>query len=91
MTRNQRNVLRIAAIAVLLTLLFPPFVEHRGQGMANNVGFSFILLPPKGTASYAIPLVDVALLLAEWTGILIIAAFAWRLNDEAARSTGQPH
>lgn len=38
--------LLIGALALLLVLLFPPFIVPLPQGMVNNAGFAFIFSPP---------------------------------------------
>jgi hypothetical protein len=62
---------------VTLTFLFPPFVNVYKDGILNNAGYSFILLPPKGDW-VVVPVVNLGTLIAEWVFAFILAAAAWQ-------------
>ena len=46
MNTIQRLILVATAGLLIVMLLFPPF-ETKGEGSTNNVGYSFILDPPR--------------------------------------------
>lgn len=72
----KKTVLMLAAIAIGVTLLFPPFHFLRGDGIVMNYGYSFIFFPPNPTGdTYAT--VDAFLLLVQWLGILVVAGLFW--------------
>lgn len=81
MNSQQRKILKGALAAVVTALAFPPFVLIRGAGMTEGIGFGFILSWPQIHGDTGT--VDVALLIAEWLGIGIVAAVLWTLNHEA--------
>lgn len=61
----------IAGGCVLITLLFPPFHSVYARGYTENAGYGFILSPPVDGAK-----IDIAVLLVEWLGIIMISALA---------------
>jgi hypothetical protein len=63
----------VAAVAVTLTILFPPFVFDRGDA-TQNLGYGFLFSPPEvvyGRDIYGT--VNVSLLIAEWIAIVVIS------------------
>lgn len=85
MNRNQKIAVVVGATAVLLMLIFPPFhVQIRDT--AFNMGYGFILGPPKRgcvTAS-----VNVGKLLVQWVGMLLLTAlvfFILKSSGETSR------
>lgn len=74
MNRNQQIAVAVGAVVVLLMMIFPPFhVQIRGTTF--NMGYRFILDPPRSgniTAS-----VNVGMLLVQWVGALLLTALAF--------------
>ena len=63
----------VAAVAVTLTILFPPFVFDRGDA-TQNLGYGFLFSPPEvvyGTHIYGT--VNVSLLITEWIAVVVIS------------------
>lgn len=74
MNKAPRTVLLVTAAVVLLMLLFPPF--HFRFGKATfNAGYEYLFDPP--TRSSATATVDVAMLMAEWIGAVLIGGLLW--------------
>lgn len=76
----RKALLILTAIAIVATLLFPPFHFLRGNGVALNFGYSFIFLPPNPTGdTYAT--IDAFTLIVQWAGILLVAGLVWLSLD----------
>lgn len=85
MNAAQRKILWGALAAVVVTLLFPPFVIVWGAGATFGLGFGFILSWPEmsGNEGY----VHVELLLSEWIAIAIIYRILWVLKRDPKQPT----
>lgn len=81
MNRWQRNTLRVAMAAVVMTMLFPPFILNHGVNGIVSMGYGFILSPPSFDERI-IGTVDVALLLAEWLAIAMVCGILWLLGRD---------
>jgi hypothetical protein len=79
MNDRQRKTLIAVGAIVLGMLLFPPYRVYGGGSHSNTViktGYAFIFeLPARAT-------VDVATLLVQWVGVLIVGAIAFFLQRE---------
>ena len=74
MNDNQKLVCVVVA-AVLVTMgIYPPFHQYGVQGAVLNRGYGWIFSPPTEIAT-----VDIAMLLTQWIGVLIIGAIAFVL------------
>jgi hypothetical protein len=74
MTAVQEKILKAALAAIVVTMLFPPFVAPIGVGTMQGIGFGFLLSwPERG-------MVHVELLLAEWFAIGIATRIMWVLS-----------
>lgn len=82
MNHWQRKILKGALVAIVVTLLFPPFHIHAPNSIFG-LGYGFLLSPPKFNAVYGT--VDVPLLLAEWLAVGIICGILWVLSYFAER------
>jgi len=74
MNKNQKIVLAVVAIAIVLMLAFPPFYAET-ETRTFNEGYSFILDPPTRHSN-----VNIGLLLVQWVGVLILGGLAWILT-----------
>ena len=76
MNRYQRLTLLIVLAIVFGMLLFPPFRLQWVNGQIVNLGYGFLLYPPKiGPGVVGSGLqggVDVGLLITQWLGVLIM-------------------
>jgi hypothetical protein len=73
MNRNQKIAVTVGAMVVLLMLVFPPFhVQFRGTTF--NMGYGFILDPPK--RGYITASVNAEMLLVQWVGTLVLTVLA---------------
>ncbi len=73
-TRGQRLLILIVGLAVVTTLVFPPFTMN-WPNIEHNMGYAPIFLPPaigERTAN-----VDIQLLLIQWAGIALAAGCGW--------------
>lgn len=74
MNRNQQIALVIGASVVLIMLIFPPF-HVQIKYATFNMGYAFILDPPK--RGYFTASVNVGMLLVQWVGTLLLTALAF--------------
>lgn len=78
MNGSQRNTLIVVMAAIIITLLFPPFLFEYKTGGRIASTYGFLFSPPQlGSAT---GFVNVPLLLTQWLGILICGAITWRLQ-----------
>jgi len=67
---SLKHVAMLAGFCIFATLLFPPFhTTISVMGATQNAGYGFILSPPADGAR-----IDIAVLLVQWLGILLISA-----------------
>ena len=85
MNNNQKLVLVLAAGVVLVMLLFPPF-HVQIRGVTFNMGYAFILDPPKRGSVPAS--VNTGMLLVQWIAVFILAAFGYFLSKSSNNSVG---
>ena len=71
MSNRQKYVLIVTLAMIFLTLAFPPFQITFQGGVVRNLGYSFILNPPRYSDRNA-GSVNIGLLAMQWLGILII-------------------
>tara|TARA_R110000751_G_scaffold22366_2_gene63070 strand:- start:1673 stop:2257 length:585 start_codon:yes stop_codon:yes gene_type:complete len=69
----------VCILAILLTLLFPPYSWHFNHNNAG-VGFGFIFTGPFNTNLINRARIDITVLLTLWGGILLISALASQIN-----------
>jgi len=83
MNRNQQIVVILGASIVLLMLIFPPFhVQIRDTTF--NMGYAFILDPPK--RGYIGASVNIGMLLVQWVGTLLLTGLAFFTLKPSERS-----
>jgi len=68
MTKFQRAVILAGVVAVFLTGLFPPWVEHSLKGIVFFRGYRVLFSPPYAPHST----IDSPALLTHWLGISLI-------------------
>lgn len=73
MKLTRENILKATAAAIVATMLFPPW--HFVAAFTTDLGFGFLLIGREFSGREGT--VNVALLLAEWAAILILARLAW--------------
>jgi len=90
MNSRQRSVVIIAAVAIALMLLYPPFRFVARNGVEYNLGYSWLFAPPPISSSNAtLGSVNLWLLLAQWAAVVLIAgALLFVLNDSSNRNAG---
>lgn len=74
MNRRQRVALWIVAGVVAMMLLIPPFHLADRSG-SFNMGYSFLLTPPK--LGYSTASVNYGTLLTQWVGVCLIGGIAF--------------
>jgi hypothetical protein len=74
---SEKVVIASVAAAIMMTLLFPPFVLDL-NGLRMNLGYGFLFDPPMLQSSVA-GAANVPMLFAEWTAIVLVALLAWAL------------
>lgn len=70
----QRFVLIVAAVAVVIMLLFPPF-QFQAGGTVLNLGYGFLFNPPRFGEATAT--VNASLLFVQWVAVLLTASLLW--------------
>jgi len=85
MNENQKKLLKAVVAAVVAMLIFPPFQARLPSGIVSNLGYHAIFQPPSSELlSDTAGSVDIAMLFAQWVGVLIVGAIAFvLLRDEA--------
>jgi hypothetical protein len=78
MNDKQRYVVIGAVVAVVLTMLFPPFHIALRAGIVTNMGYGFLFSPPQRGEGY-VGSVTVELLLVEWVAIALVSGVLWWL------------
>lgn len=73
MNEKQKIILITVAAIVLGMLLYPPFQRKGSEGRVFGAGYSWLFNPP----GYAT--VDVATLVTQWLGVLIVGGIAYFL------------
>ena len=92
MNSRQRSVVSIAAAAIALMLLYPPFRFVARNGVEYNLGYSWIFAPPPISSSNAtLGSVNLWLLLAQWAAVILIAgALLFVLKDSTSKGNSDP-
>jgi hypothetical protein len=84
----QRTVLVITLAILILIIIYPPFVQYRGEGIMKNSGYSFILSPPlikHGGSEFRLPttysaaMVNTTLLLVEYLFVITVGSILFFL------------
>ncbi len=72
---SSKKILVAAAVVIVLMLLFPPFHADLGANGNSNLGYNFVLYPPKfGRATGTI---DALLLTVQCLGITLVTLLLW--------------
>ena len=82
MNKKQKTVLIVVAVVVIAMLIFPPFQGKLPTGAVQSFGYSLIFDAPtlefyRGGRVELTGTVDIALLLTQWLGVLIVGAIAF--------------
>ena len=75
----QRRIMQGALVAIVVTILFPPFAVYWEKGIVDGQGFHFILSWPQYRATAVIHLPT---LFSEWIAIAIICSILWLLKRD---------
>ncbi len=80
MNQKQRNILKGAMVAVIMTLAFPPFANQFANGIVYWKGFGFILTGPESGSASAV--IYLPTLVTEWVAIAIVCGILWALSSD---------
>lgn len=83
MNRNQKIAIAVGASVVLLMLIVPPF-HVQVRNTTFNMGYTFILDPPK--RGYITASVNIGMLLVQWVGTLLLTALAFFMLKSSEKS-----
>ncbi len=83
MNSSQRITLIVVMAAIIITLLFPPFLFEYESGGRIGSAYGFLFGAPKLRTAFGF--VNVPLLLTQWLGILICGVITWRLQRKPDR------
>jgi hypothetical protein len=78
MNEQQKKVIVILAVVIVLMLFFPPFHFITYNGIERNMGFSFLLSPPKDGYSVT-GSINISQLLIQWIGVSIVGGLFYFL------------
>lgn len=88
MNDKQRSILKFLASAITISMLFPPFEARLPNGVADNVGYGFIFMPPD--SGYSIQAtVSAFQLLVQILGFSVLGLVAYILADSAHKPADQ--
>ena len=82
-TKNQIISLCVTSIILLAVLMFPPFFVNV-EGEAKNLGYSFILSPPK--QEQQVVMVNSAKLVIQWLAVMLYGCLAFILSTDPQAS-----
>lgn len=77
MNKNQQRILIGIVIIVAAMLVYPPFKVTAHNGAIFNMGYDWILAPPK--RGYIVATVNASMLMIQWIGVLIVGGIAFFL------------
>lgn len=81
MNQNQKRIL-IAVIAVVVAMLaYPPFQVIASNGVVFNMGYDWLIAPPK--RGYVAATVNASMLLIQWIGVLVVGGIAFFLTKDS--------
>lgn len=78
----QKIAVAAVGIAALGMLLFPPFYARASSGAEINLGYAFVLDPPRDGRA----LVHTPTLYAQLVGLLVVGAAGWLLAGSIRQS-----
>jgi len=76
MNKNQKIVSLSTVVLIVFFLLYPPFRFYSRDGVIINMGYSFILDPPKVHGD-PFCVVDTTMLLLQWVAVVIVGFILW--------------
>ena len=88
MNQNQKRIVVAVIVIIAGMLAYPPFHVVANNGTVFNMGYGWIVDPPK--RGYITATVNVAMLLIQWVGILIVGGLAFFLAKSAQQESGAP-
>lgn len=78
MNKKQRSILCLTAVALLVVLLFPPYVHRFRDGVYLGAGFHSLFVAPLYNGNYP-AVVNSALLTIELLAVLVIGGLIFFL------------
>jgi len=85
MNQNQKRILMAVIAVIVVMLAYPPFQVIASNGVVFNMGYDWLIDPPK--RGYISATVNVSMLLIQWVGVLVVGGLAFFL---AKKSTQEP-
>lgn len=76
MNDTQKKILVCVAVAIVATLLFPPFHTVHNNGITINIGYGFLFDPPTGAYGRT-GSVTIGVLFMEWIAIVVVGGILW--------------
>ncbi len=83
MNQNQKRILMAVIAIVVAMLAFPPFQVIAPNGAVLNMGYDWLIDPPK--RGYLVATVNVSMLLIQWIGVLVVGGLAFFLAKNSAQ------
>jgi hypothetical protein len=85
MNQNQKIILVAVIIIIAGMLAYPPFQVVAKNGTVFNMGYGWIIDPPK--RGYITATVNVAMLLIQWVGVLVVGGLAFFLTKKTQQQS----
>lgn len=82
MNQNQKMILVAVIVIIMGMIVYPPFQVVAKNGIVINMGYGLIIDPPK--RGFITATVNVAMLLIQWVGVLIVGGIAFFMTKGAS-------
>ncbi len=83
MNNSQKRILMATIALVVAMIAYPPFHVVLQNGLVFNMGYNWLLDPPKRGSIVAI--VNVSMLLMQWVGVLVVGGLAFFLAKNSTQ------
>ena len=85
MNQNQKRILVAVIITIAGMLAYPPFQVVAKNGSVFNMGYGWIIDPPK--SGYITATVNVAMLLVQWGGVIVVGGLSFFLTKKTQQQS----
>lgn len=86
---RQKTILRVGALLVLITGVYPPWACVGVQGIRSSIGYQWIFTPPQNACLAAS--VDLVRLLIEWVIVATLVAALYWIGPEPVPKLARAH
>ncbi len=83
-SKNQTRIMLVVSLIIAIMFFYPPYQVIAANGVVYNMGYDWLLAPPKKGNITAT--VNVAMLLTQWAGVLAIGGMTLFLTKTSNRN-----